>query len=303
MHLNTFIIKTGESETWINDQFDTISFGDVLRTTAILPVIESANIKWIGSKKTSPLIPTLDNLQFVPIDELIINEIVLNQNNFLINLEKIDLMKQFNLKDRKNFCGFFWLENEWYLKNIKGDIFTLSAWIKHSLDLNAITWGAKLQLLLGKVQSKTSATLNQSLIQTKYDIGLNWQVGPKWPSKQIPEDNWKKIEDMLSKNYKVSWQEGYDSLGHYMEWIQSCRLIITTDSLGLHLAIAYQKPVIALFGATSSFDVDKNDNTIFLNLEMPPEFECRPCFRPKCDQKIHCSNFIDFNFKLQNNQE
>lgn len=41
-----------------------------------------------------------------------------------------------------------------------------------------------------------------------------------------------------------------------MKWISSCDYIVTHDSLGLHLALAMKKPFIALFGPTSSHEID-----------------------------------------------
>jgi ADP-heptose:LPS heptosyltransferase len=68
----------------------------------------------------------------------------------------------------------------------------------------------------------------------------------------------------------------------------------------MHLAMAFNKPVIAFFGATSFNDVDKNDQSIFINLTMPKEFKCQPCMRPQCSQIVHCSDFIDFDLIKEN---
>ena len=43
-----------------------------------------------------------------------------------------------------------------------------------------------------------------------------------------------------------------DDLHGYMDWINTCRVLITNDSLGLYLGIALGKKVIALFGPTPS---------------------------------------------------
>jgi heptosyltransferase-2 len=52
-----------------------------------------------------------------------------------------------------------------------------------------------------------------------------------------------------------AWQQGKNSLFEYMDWINSCRLIISHDSLGLHLAFALDKEVIGLFGPTDPTEV------------------------------------------------
>jgi len=41
--------------------------------------------------------------------------------------------------------------------------------------------------------------------------------------------------------YTFSMQQGMDNLHLYMDWINSCRLLVTNDSLGLHIALASEK--------------------------------------------------------------
>ena len=84
----------------------------------------------------------------------------------------------------------------------------------------------------------------------KYDIGFNWVVGTKWLNKAWPKSHWKKLEGLLKRNYSISWQEGLGDLFEYMDWIHSCHLIVTNDSLGMHLAIALKKKVVVFFGPT-----------------------------------------------------
>ena len=53
-----------------------------------------------------------------------------------------------------------------------------------------------------------------------FDVGLNYEVGKKWPLKAMPIKKWKKLSHKLeNKNIKVSWQEGLNSIYDYIEWI------------------------------------------------------------------------------------
>jgi len=90
--------------------------------------------------------------------------------------------------------------------------------------------------------------------EEKYDIGLNYQVGNKWPSKCWSMDKWKMLDMELGKNYSVSWQQGLDDMEQYFEWINSCKLLVTNDSFGLHLAIAMKKKVVGIFTSTTSYE-------------------------------------------------
>lgn len=296
MYSKAIIIKSGESETWIPDKFSIISYGDVLRTTTILKSIDAQEIYWYGSEETFPLIPNLPHLTKKKISDFNISNYINQANHLIINLEKIDSLQKCNFSALQNFCGFLWQDGEWKIKNHANDLFESNAWNEFCSHNKKTTWGSKLHLLIGQDQSNTIGYLNSSSNSTKFDIGLNWKVGNKWPSKQIEKSKWENIEKLLTKNYTISWQEGYDHLPQYIEWIQSCRLIITTDSLGLHLAMAFNLPTIALFGSTSSKEIDKNINCLFIDLKMPEHYNCRPCLKPNCTQNIHCSEFIDFEF-------
>jgi heptosyltransferase-2 len=40
-----------------------------------------------------------------------------------------------------------------------------------------------------------------------------------------------------------------------MDWIHSCRVVVSTDSLGLHLGLAMDKWVVGLFGPTDPSEI------------------------------------------------
>jgi heptosyltransferase II len=85
---------------------------------------------------------------------------------------------------------------------------------------------------------------------------------------------------LITAGFKVSWQAGFDDLYGYMEWIHSCALIITTDSLGLHLALALRKRVVGLFGPTDPKEI------FFYNrgqyLISPAKCSHMPCYGEQC---------------------
>jgi heptosyltransferase-2 len=61
--------------------------------------------------------------------------------------------------------------------------------------------------------------------------------------------------------------------------LESCDVIVTGDTLAMHLAIALERPVVALFGSTCPQEIDLYDNGVKLFAEV----ECSPCYRHKCD--------------------
>ena len=59
----------------------------------------------------------------------------------------------------------------------------------------------------------------------------------------------------------------------YMYWIGSCGKIVSTDSLGLHIALAMEKPLVGLFGPTPSSEVHANNNTCYIQVQKTDEIE------------------------------
>jgi heptosyltransferase II len=124
-------------------------------------------------------------------------------------------------------------------------------------------------------------------IEPKFDLGLNWKVGAKWPSKSWPFSNWEEIHNRVKENYSVSFQEGFDDIPAYIAWIQSCRTLLTHDSLGLHIGLALGKKMVALFGPTKSSEIPLGETKV-LSLSEDPRFACPPCYQEQCRSKIHC---------------
>ena len=73
----------------------------------------------------------------------------------------------------------------------------------------------------------------------------------------------------------------------------ACDMIISGDTLGLHMAIGLKKPVVAWFGITCHQEIDLYGRGIKVLSEVP----CRPCWlqschlEPKCYSKLPWSSF------------
>jgi heptosyltransferase-2 len=255
------IIKSGHSETWINDSNAIVSFGDVFRSTTLLQNFLNDEITWLGSVESRKLLPDRNNFIFIDMSKSLVN---FESYDLVINLEKNNQLRQIPFQKLSRFCGFFFdsERQQWLFQNIQKEIFTLDSWIAFCESAGVIKWGEKLHFMLGaNVQNTLGCIQNHQL--PVFDFGLNWQVGKKWPLKQIGMEKWNNIHSILSKNYSVSWQEGFDSLEEYQNWIGKNRVLITLDSLGMHLSLAMKKPTLAIFTATSSEDVDSNPVSLF----------------------------------------
>jgi len=125
----------------------------------------------------------------------------------------------------------------------------------------------------------------------RFDIGFNYEVGSKWPIKGMPAELWKELEKhFLEMGCSVSWQEGKSNLHEYIDWLNSCRLVISNDSLGMHLAFALNKKVIGLFGPTDPSEVYCYGNSRLVL--SPTVCPLRPCLGNRCESGKNCMSQV-----------
>jgi heptosyltransferase-2 len=79
-----------------------------------------------------------------------------------------------------------------------------------------------------------------------------------------------------------------------MDWINSCKIIISQDSLGLHVALAYDRKIIGLFGPTDSSEIYTygKDNII---IHSGQACDKMPCYSPNCITDLYCMEKIDLD--------
>lgn len=66
--------------------------------------------------------------------------------------------------------------------------------------------------------------------------------------------------------------------------VEACDTVVSSDSLGMHVAIAREKPVVALFGSTSHVEIDLYDR----GEKVITDFSCSPCYLKTCDKVPTC---------------
>ena len=126
--------------------------------------------------------------------------------------------------------------------------------------INNGCWSELLYKIVGQVWSGEEYCFKRPDYGTSFGVGFNYRVGSKWPEKAWDRQNWDELRDLIKDNgppSAISWQpkEVLNDLNKYFDWINSCQMIITNDSLGLHLSIALRKKVVALFGPSNPNEV------------------------------------------------
>ena len=282
------IIKTGFSEFLDRGISTTISLGDVLLCTSILHRFKKDSVTWVTSFKGSPLLkdnPYIDRLLiFGPSTFEAIRR---SSFDVLINLEKdIGICTFLSFVKAKKKFGF-------YFDQKKHDIATFNRSTEYLLsgqENHVSIRKSFLSLLfetIGEKWNQEVAILKfRPDIKEKYDIGFNFAVGPKWPTKAWPMEKWHALEKVLKPKYSVSWQKGHKNINSYIRWIAGCRLIVTCDSLGQIVAQALGKKVLTLFGPTNHLRMKGIPNT--RAIQSPLKCPYMPCYLPVCKFERFC---------------
>jgi heptosyltransferase II len=301
MQKKVLIIKLGYSETLDPEIGKVPSLGDVLRTTPILWGIKEkfpgSHVTWLVSENAEPLLDGNHLIDRILVwDEFVPFQLMREKFDILINLEKIagicalaDMIDAW-VKYGFRFDSLHGKYNAYekgldfidYIEN-KNPESEKKYWQQVMIEMMGLEWNGQPYILNHK----------QKILEN-FDIGFNYEVGSKWPLKGMPMEKWQELEQLLTaKGYSTSWQSGKTNLYQYMDWIYSCRLIITTDSLGLHLASAMSKKTIGLFGPTSM-------NVMYCYpgvrlLKTKTECQYLPCSAAKCQTGLNCITGIDLD--------
>lgn len=144
-------------------------------------------------------------------------------------------------------------------------------------------------------------------------IGFNTGSSARWPKKRWPKESYldlaRRIREGTSARVALlggpleaernRWIEaktggwavdtGSDHpLRIYLALLGRSDAVVTGDTLGLHGAVALGTPVVALFGPTSSHEVDLYGRGVRLE----PEIDCLCCYRTNCAKRPDCMDAL-----------
>ena len=299
MNTKILVIKLGYSETLDSEITRIPSLGDVLRTTPVLWALKEkypdSKITWLVDRQAEPLLRGNHLIDRILIwDEFVPFQLMREKFDVLINLEKI-----------AGICALSDMIDAWVKYGFR---FDSAAGIYHAyergldfidyiekkkIDKSRDCWQKILIQMMGAEWKGQEYIIGYKPKPEKtYDVGLNYAVGSKWPHKAMPLKKWKELEKELTDGgYKVSWQQGVDDLYTYMDWINSCSILVSNDSLGLHIAFALKKKVIGLFGPTDSKEMYFYGNSKVVRTEE----KCKhmPCYKTNCVSGIRCMEKIN----------
>tara|TARA_Y100000034_G_scaffold45936_1_gene56481 strand:+ start:11847 stop:12800 length:954 start_codon:yes stop_codon:yes gene_type:complete len=295
------IIKTGYSEILdVENHLKRVSLGDILRSTVLLNIYKKDEVTWLTDKSAFSLLKQnkyIDRLLYLDFENAM--HLLDEEFDTLINLEKdTDICKFANKVNAWNKKGFRFDRRSGKTEAFDNAFDILSLSVSPHLKKNNLQTAQKLLFkVVGKEWNGEEYILGYKSNNNEiYDVGLNTQIGPKWPIKSWSKKNWDKLETLLIKDgLKVSRQDKQSdgiltNLDQYIGWINSCSLIVTNDSLGMHLGIALKKKILGLFGPTPYKEVHFYGRGKAI---LPKQYrECIPCFDIKCNEEKSCMESI-----------
>jgi ADP-heptose:LPS heptosyltransferase len=145
-------------------------------------------------------------------------------------------------------------------------------------------------------------------------VGLNTGAGGRWAYKQWttanqeaflrlcgergigvmllggPEER-QRHKDLLAfgRDLPVFDSGNDNSFGRFAALVDACRVVVTGDSLAVHVATARKVPAVVLFGPTSAAEIELYGRGTKLT---PPGLDCLCCYLPRCDKVPHCQALI-----------
>lgn len=292
---HVLIIKTGYSETLDPDDSGIVSLGDILRTTVILHLFPSDkyHVTWLVDQKGIPLLKgNLHISRLLSVTHFTPHLLLSEWFDIVINLEKdpgicavadrIPAWRRYGFRlDPQSHSAVAYDYSDEALS------FTIDSMAKRNKEK---TWADILYEMLGHKYNGQPYLLGyRPQSDILFDVGLNHLTGKKFPLKRWPEAQWKCLYDKLSPQYSVCWQQGDNDIYDYIEWIASCRILVTNDSLGLHIALALGKHVVALFGPTIATEVE---GECLIKLVPPLDWDCIPCMKSHCTKAVSCMAHI-----------
>lgn len=297
MKKKVLIIKLGLVEL-LDYQYDkSIALGDVFRCTTLLHAFSNCHVTWLTDGRAFPL---LENNPFIyrllHYDLTTVLQLQAEEFDVVVNMEKVPGLCAFtdSLKAWQKF-GFRYNASSGEVAAYIGAEQVLEFSQNSSLkrECKSKNFSEFLFSIIGrKWQGEEYILGYKPTSKIAYDVGFNFQIGLKWPQKAWPEAYWPILEESLvAGGYTISYQSGQTNIHDYIEWLHSCRLIVTNDSLGLHLGLALDKFIVALFGPTYESEVYVPESQ---GIKLLPEVEreCIPCMRPVCCHNDPCMGHI-----------
>ncbi|MFP3870953.1 MAG: glycosyltransferase family 9 protein [Syntrophobacteria bacterium] len=144
-------------------------------------------------------------------------------------------------------------------------------------------------------------------------IGINTGAGPRWPQKSWTVDHQIGLIHLIQDRHPA-WQvlllggpeeseknrllqESCEDMAitasphpvrEFAALVQQTHVLVTADTLALHIGLATARQIVALFGPTSRAEIDMCG----LGEKLSANLECLGCYRTDCDRSPNCMELL-----------
>ena len=141
-------------------------------------------------------------------------------------------------------------------------------------------------------------------------VGMNTGAGKRWQLKALSIEKTIDLVKGLEKNLGIvslilGGEEekerneiisketgmpngGLHSLRNFTGVVNQCQLVMSSDSLAMHFAIALRKKLVVFFGPTSPAEIELYS----LGTKVYPKMDCLVCYNKKCDKNPNCMDLL-----------
>lgn len=242
------------------------ALGDVVRTTVLLHLFKEDEVTWVTNPAIAPLLPSSavkrvlsihdkGKLKGTKFDTVISLDDEQDSAAFATDTDTREIVGTFLNADRK--VTYTDSASEWF------DMGLVSRFGKAKADevkyQNKKTYQEILFGMFGKQFGGEEYCLDLSgckrkEISSKITIGIEDRAGDRWATKK-----WHRYDELAvllgQRGYNVIFFQQRSTLKDYASDIEQCDLIITGDTLCMHLALALKKSMVCLFTCTSPHEI------------------------------------------------
>ena len=262
--------------------------GDVLRTTTLLNVLDE-NITWFTKPNANPLLANIPQIKEIVTDIKDISgrdfDVVLNLDDDLDGCAVLNHVNFEILYGFYEFCGKVFPMPEaqdWWAMSLNG------------LDDRDARKQANRQPFQHYLFKNVGRHFNREEYVFGYPsksitdnvVGIETRAGDRWPMKIWP--HYDSLQQKLkSQGFEVKMFEQKDDIRDYIKDINSCKVVVSGDSLAMHIAIALKKKTVGIFGPTNPHEIEMYGRGEKLFMDLP----CSFCFKKTlCSNSPNCMN-------------
>jgi ADP-heptose:LPS heptosyltransferase len=191
---------------------------------------------------------------------------------------------------------------------------TYQAWMTDILEATEPTSGYVFEL---RPDELTAGRAHLDRLGVRADrplIGLNTGAGGRWPLKQWRLEGFIELIDAISRatgaqflllggpseesrNEAISRATSghavldpgcHNPVRHFAALVAGCDVVVTGDTLAMHLALALKRRTVVIFGPTSAPEIELYG----LGEKVIPDMTCLSCYKNACDFVPNCMDLV-----------